>query len=295
MNIISKVSNVRLDKYLTIELDMTRSNIINNIKNGNILVNGKMVKSGYNLKENDEISINIEYEDNKLEAENIPLDIVYEDQYLIVVNKKSGMVVHPGAGNKKNTLVNALIYHTNNNLSNINGCTRPGIVHRIDKDTSGLLLISKNNDVHNIIANDFKNKKILRKYIALVQGVIKEENGKIIAPIGRSENDRKKMCVKENGKKAITNFKVIARYKNSTLIECILETGRTHQIRVHMSYIKHPIINDAVYGGTIINDYGQMLHAKYIGFNHPVKNKFLEFEKEPEEEFLNILEMFKNS
>ena len=205
------------------------------------------------------------------------------------------MVVHPAAGNKSGTLVNALINHTKN-LSDVNGEVRPGIVHRIDKDTSGLLLVSKTNKAHNVLAALFKKHKIKRKYIALVSGVIKHDKGRIEAPIGRSNTDRKKFMVTDkNAKEAITNFKVLERYKDATLLELVLETGRTHQIRVHLSYINHPIINDKVYSKKIINDYGQMLHAYYLGFNHPITGSFMEFEAPLEKEFLEILEMFKNS
>ena len=247
--------DIRLDNYMTSILDTTRSNITKHIKAGTIKVNDKVVKSGYMLKEKDIITYSEWKETTEVEKENIPLDIYYEDEDVLVVNKKSGMVVHPGSGNYHGTLVNALTYYTDE-LSDINGTDRPGIVHRIDKDTSGLLLISKNNKAHQILSDDFKNKRIKRKYIALVSGVINENTGKINAPIGRSLTDRKKMCVTDkNSKSAITNFTVLERYKNSTLIECILETGRTHQIRVHMSYIGHPVINGPVYGKKI-NDYG---------------------------------------
>ena len=285
----------RLDVYLTEELETSRSNISKHIKLGDILVNGESVKTGYLLNLNDVIEVGNLVENTDVEPENIPLDIYYEDDYIIVVNKKSGMVVHPGNGNYSGTLVNALLYHTSS-LSDINGEDRPGIVHRIDKDTSGLLLVSKTNEAHRILSEDFKEKRIKRKYVALVSGIIETDTGKINAPIGRSEIDRKKMCVTDkNSKNAITNFKVLERLENATLIECILETGRTHQIRVHMSYIKHPIINVVIFGVKIINDYGQMLHAKYIGFTHPITKEFLEFTCPPEEEFNKILEEFRNS
>lgn len=288
-------SKIRLDIFLVNLLNENRSFINKHIKLNNILVNKKSVKSGFILKENDVIEIGDLKEEIKIEGENIPLDIYYEDEYLLVVNKPSGMVVHPAAGNYSHTLVNALIYHTKNDLSSVNDEFRPGIVHRIDKDTSGLLVISKNNKVHNILANNFKNKTIKRKYIALVKGVITENKGKIEAPIGRSIYDRKKMDIVENGKKAITNFTVLERYKNATLLELELETGRTHQIRVHLAYINHPIINDIVYNkDKPINDYGQMLHAAYLGFNHPIANKYLEFNAPLEKEFLNILNKIKN-
>ena len=286
--------DIRLDNYMTSILDTSRSNITKHIKDGTIKVNDKVVKSGYMLKEKDIITYSEWKETTEVEKENIPLDIYYEDEDVLVVNKKSGMVVHPGSGNYHGTLVNALTYYTDE-LSDINGTDRPGIVHRIDKDTSGLLLISKNNKAHQILSDDFKNKRIKRKYIALVSGVINENTGKINAPIGRSLTDRKKMCVTDkNSKSAITNFTVLERYKNSTLIECILETGRTHQIRVHMSYIGHPVINDPVYGKKI-NDYGQLLHAYYLGFNHPTTKKFMEFTCPLEDKFNEMLESFKNS
>lgn len=288
-------SNERLDVFLSNYLNETRSLITKHIKLGDILLNDKKVKPGAIIKNGDVITIEKLIEENKIEAQDIKLDIYYEDNDVIVVNKKSGMVVHPAVGNYSDTLMNALMFHTKN-LSSVNGELRLGIVHRIDKDTSGLLLVAKNNKAHNVLANDFKNKNIKRKYIALVSGVIEEDTGKINAPIGRSKKDRKKMEVTDtNSKKAVTNFKVLERYKNATLIECSLETGRTHQIRVHMAYINHPVINDKVYSNRIINDYGQMLHAYYIGFNHPVTGEFLEFESPLEKEFLDILKIFKDS
>ncbi len=286
---------IRLDMFLTKNLEESRSNISKHIKDGTIKVNGNVVKTGYLLREGDLIEYEEWCEVSEVVPEDIPLDIYYEDESIIVVNKKSGMVVHPGNGNNNGTLANALMFHTNN-LSDINGMDRPGIVHRIDKDTSGLLLVSKTNEAHRILSDAFKEHKIKRKYIALVSGVISEDNGKIVAPIGRSEKDRKKMCITDkNSKEARTNFTVLERYKNATLVECILETGRTHQIRVHMAYIKHPVVNDSVYGNNVINDYGQMLHAKYIGFEHPINGKFMEFECPLEEEFMSILDKFRNS
>lgn len=286
----------RLDNFLSEELSLSRSNINKHIKLNDVLVNKEKVKSGYQLKEGDIINFEKWNEETTVEGENIPLDIYYEDEHIMVVNKKSGMVVHPGSGNYKGTLVNALVYYSDN-LSDINGEDRPGIVHRIDKDTSGLLLISKTNEAHKILSDDFKNKRIKRKYIALVEGIIKEDKAKIDAPIGRDETNRKKMCVTEkNSKNAVTNFTVLERYKNATLIECILETGRTHQIRVHLSYIGHPLVNDPVYNSKhIINSYGQMLHAGYLAFNHPITKKFMEFTSPVEKEFAEILDSFKNS
>ena len=286
----------RLDVFLTGELNESRNFISKNIKNGNITVNDNIVKNGYMLKTGDIIRIKDLTVDTSVKAEDIPLQILYEDDDIIVVNKKSGMVVHPGNGNYSHTLVNALMGYTDE-LSDEGGLERCGIVHRIDKDTSGILLIAKTNEAHRILSDGFKNKTIKRKYIALVHGVIEANKGKIDAPIGRSKVDRKKMCVTdENSKHAVTNFTVLERYKNATLIELVLETGRTHQIRVHMEYIGHPIVNDPVYSKRkIINDYGQMLHAAYLGFNHPITNKFMEFECKPEKEFMDILDSFKNS
>lgn len=293
IEITEKINN-RIDIYLSKILGESRNNITKNISSGNILVNDKIVKSGYKPKIGDIILVKLKNDTPNIIPENIKLDIYYEDDDIIVVNKPSGMVVHPGAGNKNGTLVNALMHYTKGKLSDINGEFRPGIVHRIDKDTSGLLLISKTNEAHRILSEDFKNKKIKRKYIALVEGVINENSGKIDAPIGRKLNDRIKMGICANGKKAITSFKVLERFKNSTLVECVLETGRTHQIRVHMAYINHPIINDPLYGKNF-DKYGQMLHAGYIGFIHPIKKEFMEFTCPLEKKFLEILNSFKNS
>ena len=286
----------RLDVFLTSVISESRNFILKNIKNGNIKVNNETVKGGYIVKENDNITIGDLTVDTTVKPENIDINILYEDDDIIVVNKKSGMVVHPGNGNSSHTLVNALMAHTDE-LADEGGEERVGIVHRIDKDTSGILLIAKTNKAHRILSDDFKNKRIKRKYIALVHGVIENNKGKIDAPIGRSKLDRKKMCVTaENSKRAVTNFKVLERYRNATLVELVLETGRTHQIRVHMDYINHPVVNDPVYGRRkVINDYGQMLHAYYLGFNHPITGKFMEFECDMESEFKEILDMFKNS
>lgn len=289
--------NVRLDKYLMDKLDVSRSKIRKLVDNGNILVNGVKSKAGYNVKENDMIEIlSMEDEEMDVVAEDIPLDIVYEDEYLLVVNKPSGMVVHPGNGNYNHTLVNALMYHCNS-LSTVNGNVRPGIVHRIDADTSGLLLVAKNDMVHNDLAKQISEKSVVRKYVCLVHGVINEDTATIDAPIGRDKNNRKKMCVTgDNSKDAVTNIRVLERYRNSTLIECILETGRTHQIRVHMNYINHPVVNDPVYGYNKMDDkdFGQMLHAKEIGFVHPITKEFMDFKVEPPVRFCEIMEIYKN-
>ena len=286
--------NQRLDVFLVDDLKETRSKVKHGIEHKKILVNGEHEKAGYLLKENDEIEVeNFDIETSVL-PENIKLDIVYEDNYIMVVNKPSGMVVHPGNGNYFGTLVNGLMYYTKH-LSKENGDMRPGIVHRIDKDTSGLLLIAKTDEVHNILSEEFKKHNIKRKYIALVKGVLEHNNGKIDAPIGRDNVDRKKFMVTDkNGKKSITNFKVLERYKDATLIELSLKTGRTHQIRVHMNYIGHPVVNDPVYGRRkLIDDSGQCLHAKTLGFIHPTLNKYMEFDSELPDCFINILNKFK--
>lgn len=286
----------RIDKYLIRDLEMSRSKIQRMIDTENILVNDKKVKSSYNLKLGDVIFVNDDYsEEISIESQNIPLDIVYEDEYLLVVNKGSGMVVHPAVGNYKDTLVNALMYHCNN-LSEVNGSVRPGIVHRIDADTSGLLLVAKTDEVHNDLASQISEKTVLRKYVALVHGVILEDTATIDAPIGRDKNDRKKMAVTEiNSKDSITHVKVLERYKNATLIECVLETGRTHQIRVHLNYIEHPVVNDPVYGYKKLDDkeFGQMLHAKTIGFVHPITHQYLEFNSDVPDKFKEILKKYK--
>ena len=288
---------LRIDKYLMNKLDISRSKIKRMIDSGNILVNGKKIKASYILKLDDVIYYNENYsEDIDINPQNIDLDIIYEDDYLLVVNKKSGMVVHPGTGNYDNTLVNALMYHCNN-LSHVNGDIRPGIVHRIDADTSGLLLVAKNDEVHNNLAKQISEKTVLRKYIALVHGVISEDTATIDAPIGRSKVDRKKMTVTDiNAKEAVTHIRVLERYKNSTLIECVLDTGRTHQIRVHMSYINHPVVNDPVYGYKKLDDkeFGQMLHAEVIGFMHPITGEYMEFSVEAPLKFKEILKEYQN-
>ena len=293
--VVSDSFNERLDKYIfeCEDIDISRSKIQNLIKTGNVLVNGKEAKNSYIVNDGDEIDITMVDEEMHVEPEDIPIDIVYEDDDVIVVNKKSGMVVHPGNGNHSGTLVNALMNHSK--LSTINGEFRPGIVHRIDKDTSGLLIIAKNDKAHMILAEEIKNKEVKRKYIALVKGVISHDTGTIDAPIGRDKQDRKKMCVTpENSKEAITHFKVLERFKDATLLECILDTGRTHQIRVHMKYIGHPIINDPVYlGGNNIDGYGQMLHAYEISFIHPTTKEVMKFNAPLEDEFNKILDTYR--
>lgn len=299
MNVINVIDNdgIRIDKYLLDKLDISRNKIQKLINDNNILVNGKSVKASYIVRVDDLIECDFEYKEKiDILPEDIPLDIVYEDDDLLVVNKPSGMVVHPAVGNYSHTLVNALMYHCNN-LSQVNGVIRPGIVHRIDADTSGLLLVAKNDMAHVDLAKQISEKSVKREYITLVDGVIKEDTATIDAPIGRDVKNRKKMCViADNSKDAITNIRVIERYKNSTLITCSLLTGRTHQIRVHMNYIGHSVINDPVYGSKKLIDplFGQMLHARKIGFVHPRTHEYMEFSCEPPEKFLDILEMYKN-
>ena len=285
------IEEVRLDNYLASVMDKSRSQVTKMIKSGEILVNGESVKAGYLVKLGDLISVNHEEESMDVLPEKMNLDIVYEDDDVIVVNKGNGVVVHPAPGNYHGTLVNGLLYHSN--LSSKNGEFRPGIVHRIDAYTTGLLMVAKNNRAHEILARELEEKKTYRKYIALVWGVISEDTGEIDAPIGRSENDRKKMAINPKGKNAVTHFKVLKRYKNATLVELRLKTGRTHQIRVHMDYINHPVVNDPVYGKRkLIDDSGQCLHAKTLGFIHPSTGEYMEFDSELPLEFLNILKLF---
>ena len=292
--VIEEEINERIDSYLSKNTDFSRSRIVKMLKDRTILVNDKEVKNSYTLKVGDVITIG-EYkeEEMSIEPEDIPLDIIYEDEEVIVVNKPNGMVVHPAIGNNHGTLVNALLYHSKK-LSNINGEFRPGIVHRIDADTTGLLMVAKNNKAHEILADELSKKETTRKYIALVWGVIKEDTATIDAPIGRDAHDRKKMAVTSiNSKDAVTHLRVLKRFKDASLIELQLETGRTHQIRVHMNYIEHPVVNDPVYGRRkLIDETGQCLHAKTIGFVHPTTKKYMEFTSELPECFTNILNKF---
>lgn len=282
--IISDSSNIRIDTYLADYLSLSRSKVQKLIKNKLVTVNGKIVSANYIVKEEDEILVNddLNYEIN-IEPENIPLDIVYEDDDLLVINKESGMVVHPAPGHYEKTLVNALLYRFD-----LQGGekTRPGIVHRLDKDTSGLMLVAKNEFTHEKLSKMIGNKEVERHYLAIVDGVIKNTSGTIDAPIGRDQNNRQKMSVTDiNSKNAITHFNVLERFKNNTLIECILETGRTHQIRVHLAYIGYPVTNDPLYNKKKSTEFGQMLHSKSIKFKHPRTNKELYFEQEPPKEF----------
>ena len=289
--------NIRIDKYLIDKLNISRSKVQKLIDNDKVLVNDKIVKSSYIVKIDDTIMVDPDLlEETTIKPENIKLDIVYEDEYLLVVNKPSGMVVHPAPGNYTNTLVNALMYHCNNNLSSVNGAVRPGIVHRIDADTSGLLLVAKNDEVHNDLAKQISEKSVKREYVALVHGIINEDSATIDAPIGRDKNNRKKMAVtSENSKEAVTHLYVLERLNNATLIKCVLETGRTHQIRVHLNYINHPIVNDPVYGLRKQENvsFGQMLHAKTIGFIHPITKQYLEFSSDVPSEFTEIVNIYR--
>lgn len=272
----------RIDKYLADALeDFTRSGITRLIVGGNVSVNGKAVNKNYRLKENDAVSVCVpDAEELNIEAENIPLDIIYEDGDLLVVNKAKGMVVHPAPGNYSGTLVNALLYHCRDSLSGINGVIRPGIVHRIDKDTSGLLIVAKNDNAHIKLAQQIKDHSFHRAYQAVAYGSFKETKGTVNQPIGRSPNDRKKMAVtQKNSKNAVTHYEVIKDYGDFTHIRCVLETGRTHQIRVHMAYINHPLAGDGVYGPkkVITSLNGQCLHAGELVFVHPATGKYMSF------------------
>ena len=286
----------RLDQYIAQnENDLSRTMIKKLIEEGQITVNGKNVKTSYTVQVGDTIKIIVpEVKETKLEAQEIPLDIVYEDSDIIVVNKPKGMVVHPAVGNPDGTLVNAIMAHCKENLSGIGGELRPGIVHRLDKDTSGLLIVAKNDKAHIAISNQIQNREVKKVYLTLVRGNVPEEEATIDMPIGRSTKDRKKMAVTKNGKNAITHFKVLERFGNYTFLEVRIETGRTHQIRVHMSEIGHPVVGDMVYsnGKNEFGVEGQMLHAKSLTFKHPTNGKILNLEAPlPEyfEEVLNLL------
>jgi 23S rRNA pseudouridine1911/1915/1917 synthase len=281
----------RIDKFLSDITDDSRATIQAMIAQQHVLVNGEQVKNNYKVKANDVIEI-IPFEEVEmtLEKENIPIDIVYEDQDVIIINKSDNMVVHPGAGNTTGTLVNALLYHIDD-FKAIKGEIRPGIVHRIDKETSGLLMVAKNDKALEHLSNQLKNKTATRKYIALVEGVIPHNLGKINAPIGRDPKNRQRMAITKQGKEAVTNFTVLQRFTEYTLVECELETGRTHQIRVHFNYIKHPLVGDPKYGKRKTDTtHGQYLHAKTLGFEHPTTGKYMEFDSELPEYFQALLD-----
>ena len=291
MQVKVEIGGVRLDKAVADLTPLSRSHANEQIKNGQILVNGQVKKAKYAVKAGDVITYELlEPEALEYVAENLPLDIVYQDEDVAVVNKAQGMVVHPSAGHTSGTLVNALMYHIKD-LSGINGVLRPGIVHRIDKDTSGLLMIAKNDDAHIKLAEELKDKKSLRKYWAIVHGNMPNDRGVIEAPIGRSEKDRKKQAVTAKGKPAVTRFHVLERFGNYTLVELQLETGRTHQIRVHMAYIGHPVAGDEVYGPRkTLKGHGQFLHARTLGFTHPKTGEVMEFTAEAPAIFQETLE-----
>ena len=288
----------RIDAYLSERMDdLSRVAIQRLVSNGKILVNGKKVKTSYKVQTGDKIQIEEEKPvEISLKAENIPLDVIYEDADIIVINKLKGMVVHPANGNPDGTLVNAVMAICKDSLSGIGGEIRPGIVHRLDKDTSGIIVVAKNDKAHINLSEQIKNHEVKKTYIALVRGIVKENEATINMPIGRSEKDRKKMAVKRNGKKAITHFKVLQRYDNYTLLEVNIETGRTHQIRVHLSQIGYPVIGDEVYSNGK-NDFGvegQMLHAKSLDFKHPITGKQMHLEAELPEYFKNIIQQLDN-
>lgn len=270
----------RLDIYIAENFnELSRTMIKKLIESNNILVNGKSEKVSYKVQANDNISIDVpEAKETKLKAQEIPLDIIYEDSDIIVVNKPKGMVVHPANGNPDGTLVNAILSICKNSLSGIGGELRPGIVHRLDKDTSGLIIVAKNDKAHINMSEQIKERNVKKTYIALVRGNVPEEEATINMPIGRSTKDRKKMAVTKNGKQAITHFKVLKRYSKYTLLEIKIETGRTHQIRVHMAEIGYPVVGDAVYsnGKNEFGIEGQMLHAYKLEFMHPITNKHME-------------------
>ena len=281
----------RIDSFLSECLDKSRTYIQKQIELGNIKVNDNEINKKYLLKADDIITFSLEEENivEDIKPVKMDLDIVYEDDDLIVINKPKGLVVHPGAGNHDNTLVNGILYYTNQ-LSDVNGSIRPGIVHRIDKDTSGLLIICKNNNAHNSIAKQLQDKTCFRKYICIVEGTITNDEGVIDAPIGRDPHNRQKMCVTDrNSKEAITNFKVLDRFSNYSLVECELKTGRTHQIRVHMSYIKHPVVNDSKYNRHQLDESGQYLHAYYLSFIHPRTNKRIELQTKIPNYIINFI------
>ena len=294
--IIAKHGGERIDKFLAQKLDKSRSLVQKLIKDELVLVNGEVVKTNYSVADGDEIDVKqLDVVDNtNIIPQPMDLDIVYEDDDLLVINKPSGLVVHPAPGHYQDTLVNGLLAYSNK-LSDINGEFRPGIVHRIDKDTSGLLVVCKNNESHEELANQLSDKTLFRQYLAIVHGEIEEDEGEIIAPIGRDPRDRVKMAVvAKNSKDAQTNFKVLERYDHYTLVSCNLLTGRTHQIRVHFDFINYPLVGDPLYGiKPTIDTKGQALHAYKLGFIHPRSGEYMEFEAKPPQEFVDTLNQIK--
>ena len=292
--LIVEESVERLDKYLSNVLDISRSKVQNLIKQDKVKVNGKTEKESFKVSNGDRIEVDDDLDFSiDVEPENLKLNIVYEDPYLMIVNKESGMVVHPAPGNYNHTLVNAVLYHLGKGKTKN---MRPGIVHRIDKDTSGLMVVAKTDDALEKLSLMIKNKEIERKYLAIVDGIIGPASGTIDAPIGRDPKNREKMCVtSENSRNAITHFKVLKRFKSNTLVLCKLDTGRTHQIRVHMAYIGHPITNDPLYENKNASSFGQMLHSYSIDFVHPITQKHLHFDVEPPKEFQEYLQKLENN
>jgi 23S rRNA pseudouridine1911/1915/1917 synthase len=297
--ITEEMAGERLDKAIAgLEADWSRVRVQEWISNNRVLVNGKVKKESYRVKVGEKVEIDVpEVVDSDILPENIPLEICYEDEDVLVVNKPRGMVVHPAPGHYSGTLVNALLYHCKQDLSGIGGVARPGIVHRIDKDTSGLLMVAKNDLTHHSLVEQLKEHTIKRMYLAVVHGVIRHERGLIEAPIGRDPKDRKRMAVEHrNGKQAITHFTVLERFAKATYVECKLETGRTHQIRVHMKSIGHPLIGDFIYG-PVKNNYsfeGQALHAEVLGFTHPRTGKRMEIKTEPPIAFSQLMEKLRS-
>lgn len=292
LEVDAKGQDIRIDKYLCMQIEgKSRAFLQGLIESGNVLVNNKIIKSNYKLKKYEEVKV-ILREPIKLDVEpqDIPLDILYEDSDVIVVNKEKGMVVHPACGNYCGTLVNALLFHCKD-LSSINGVIRPGIVHRIDKDTTGVLVVAKNDEAHNFLSEQLKNHSMKREYYALAEGRFKETEGTVDKPLGRNKKDRLKMGIIEGGKRAVTHYKVIKVYKDVTLVSCRLETGRTHQIRVHLASISHPLVGDLVYGykKQKYKIKGQLLHARLLGFIHPVSKIYMEFEAPLPKEFEETL------
>ena len=293
-----ETSGVRLDKFISdANIDLSRSAAVNLIENGAVLVNDSVVSKKYKLSQGDIVVVNVpDPTPYEAKAENIPLDIVYEDEYLLVVNKPKGMVVHPAAGNYDGTLVNALLYHCGDSLSGINGILRPGIVHRIDKDTSGLLIVAKNDFSHRSLAEQIKEHSFTREYESIVFGNLKNDEGTVDAPIGRNPKDRKKMCVTDkNSKNAVTHYEVLEEFSGYSFVRLKLETGRTHQIRVHMAYLGHPVAGDPLYGSKdrfgMLR--GQCLHAGLIGFTHPTTGERIRLEAPLPEYFTNFLRRIK--
>ena len=290
MKLVVDNSEIRIDKYLSENTLYSRELITKMIKDGFVLVNGFKIKPSYKVNEKDEIIIDESYvKSQDIIPNKMPLNILYEDKDIMVIDKPSGLVVHPGNGNTDNTLVNGLMYYTKE-LSNIGGEERVGIVHRLDKDTSGLMIIAKTNKAHEILSNDFKEKRVYKEYYALLIGNFPSDTALIDAPIGRDKNNFNKMCIRADGKSDRTHLKVVKRYKNYTLVSLVLETGRTHQIRVHMAYIGYPIYNDPVYQNKPCTEFGQFLHSKKLKFIHPITKKEMSFESDLPDEFKKFID-----